>query len=175
MRECVLAHPDVARTETPRVPAEIGFYHLTRTPLDQALPRLLGRVLAQEGRALVLCAGPERLAVLDDALWTCAEPDWLPHGAPRHAGPLGDPALQPIWLTTEDAGPEGAPNRARFLFLVDGAESARLDAFDRVFDLFDGNDEAAVAAARRRWSAARAAGHALSYWQQGPRGWERKA
>jgi DNA polymerase III subunit chi len=41
-------------------------------------------------------------------------------------------------------------------------------------DLFDGNDEAALAAARRRWAAAKAAGHALSYWQQGARGWEKK-
>ena len=157
------------------MPADIGFYHLTRMALDQALPKLLGRVLAAEGRAMVLCGGPERLAALDDALWVSPDPDWLPHGAPRHAGPLGEAALQPIWLTTEDVGEGAAPNGARFLFLVDGAESARLDAFDRVFDLFDGNDEAAVAAARRRWSAAKAAGHGLSYWQQGPRGWEKKA
>ncbi len=157
------------------MPAEIGFYHLTRMALDQALPKLLGRVLAAEGRAMVLCGGPERLAALDDALWICPDPDWLPHGAPRHAGPLGEAALQPIWLTTEDAAAEGAPNGARFLFLVDGAESARLDAFDRVFDLFDGNDESAVAAARQRWRVAKAAGHSLSYWQQGPRGWEKKA
>ncbi|QYU67509.1 DNA polymerase III subunit chi [Leptolyngbya sp. 15MV] len=33
--------------------AEYGFYHLTRTPMEQALPRLLGRVLAAEGRAVV--------------------------------------------------------------------------------------------------------------------------
>ena len=44
----------------------------------------------------------------------------------------------------------------------------------RVLDLFDGNDESSLAAARRRWAAAKAAGHALSYWQQGPRGWEKK-
>ncbi|MBX9699867.1 MAG: DNA polymerase III subunit chi, partial [Acetobacteraceae bacterium] len=149
------------------MPTEIGFYHLTRTPLAQALPRLLGRVLGQGGRAMVLCAGPERLAALDDGLWLSADPDWLPHGAPRHAGVLGDASLQPIWLTTEDVGEAGAPNGARFLFLVDGAESARLEAFDRVLDLFDGQDEAAVAAARRRFAAARAAGHALSYWRQG--------
>lgn len=155
--------------------AEVSFYHLTRQPLAEALPKLLGRVLAADGRAMVLCGGAERLAALDDALWTCTDPDWLPHGAPRHAGPLGEAALQPIWLTTEDAGEGGAPNGARFLFLVDGAESARLDAFDRVFDLFDGQDEAAVAAARERWRAAKAAGHALTYWQQGPRGWEKKA
>ena len=67
------------------------------------------------------------------------------------------------------------PNGARFLFLVDGAESARLDRFDRVLDLFDGNDAEATEAARDRWRRAKAAGHALTYWQQGARGWEKKA
>ncbi len=147
--------------------AEIGFYHLTRTPLEQALPRLLGRVLAGGGRAVVQCAGPERLGALDASLWLSADPDWLPHGTAA----TGDAARQPIWLTTADE----APNGARFLFLVDGAESARLAEFDRVLDLFDGNDAAATAAARERWKRARDGGHALAYWQQGPRGWERKA
>ena len=32
--------------------------------------------------------------------------------------------------------------------------------------MFDGNDEAAVAAARQRWREAKAAGHDLVYWQQ---------
>lgn len=147
--------------------SEIGFYHLTRTPLAAALPKLLGRVLAQNGRAVVRVGDAERLESLDAALWLSADPDWLPHGSPRS----GHAAMQPIWLTTEDE----APNGARFLFLVDGAESERLGSYDRVFDLFDGQDEAAVAAARQRWSAAKAAGHGLTYWQQGPRGWERKA
>ena len=147
--------------------SEIGVYHRTRTPMDQALPKLLGRVLAQGARAVVRVGEPERLAALDTSLWLCADPDWLPHGTPQ----TGQAELQPIWLTTEDE----APNGARFLFLVDGADSARLGEFDRVFDLFDGQDDAAVAAARRRWSAAKAAGHTLTYWQQGARGWEKKA
>lgn len=147
---------------------EIGFYHLTRTKLDQALPRLLGRVLSGGGRAHVLCGEPERVAALDAALWTVPEPDWLPHGV---AGGEND-ALQPILLATADAPPA---NAARFLFLVDGATSARLAEYDRVLDLFDGSDEAAVAAARGRWASAKAAGHGLAYWQQGAGGWERKA
>ncbi|MXP65518.1 DNA polymerase III subunit chi [Roseomonas sp. M0104] len=148
--------------------SEIGFYHLTRTPMEQALPKLLGRVLGQGGRAVVRVGDPARLAGLDASLWLSTDPDWLPHGSPQG---IGHPELQPIWLTTEDE----APNGARFLFLVDGADSAHLGAFDRVLDLFDGQDEAAVAAARRRWAAAKAAGHSLTYWQQGGRGWERKA
>jgi DNA polymerase-3 subunit chi len=145
--------------------AELGFYHLTRSTLEQALPRLLGRVLAVPARALVLCASAERQRSLDDALWTCAEPDWLPHGT-------RDAQLQPIYLTTEDGPPA---NSARHLFLTEGAESAHLDLYERGFDLFDGGDEAQVAAARVRWSAAKAAGHSLTYWQQTPTGWERKA
>jgi DNA polymerase-3 subunit chi len=148
--------------------ADIAFYHLMRMPLDQALPKLLGRVLSTGGRALVLCGSEERVAALDTALWVCPDPDWLPHGTKAS----GHPTMQPIWLTTEDVP---AVNGARFLVLVDGADSSHLAEYDRVLDLFDGQDPEAVAAARRRWSAAKAAGHALSYWQQGDRGWEKKA
>ena len=146
--------------------AEYGFYHLTRTPLDKALPKLLGRVLEGAGRAVVLVGGAERLETLDAALWASGDPDWLPHGTPRS----GHAPHQPIWLTTEDAP---APNGARFLFLLDGVETAHADVYDRILDLFDGADDAAVAAARARWAAAKAAGHALTYWRQGPRGWEK--
>lgn len=147
--------------------AEIGFYHLTRTGPDHALPTLLGRTLATGQRAVVLCGSPERVAALDAALWLCPEPDWLPHGTAA----TGEADLQPIWLTTDDE----APNGARYLFAIDGAQSQCLDQFDRVFDLFDGADEQAVVAARERWKTAKAAGHTLTYWQQTTRGWEKKA
>ncbi|HEX5327255.1 MAG TPA: DNA polymerase III subunit chi, partial [Acetobacteraceae bacterium] len=91
---------------------EIGFYHLTRTGVEDALPQLLGRTLAAGQRALVLCRTAERVAALNAALWACAEPDWLPHGTAAD----GDADLQPIWLATEDM----VPNHARFLFLING-------------------------------------------------------
>ena len=147
--------------------AEVGFYHLTRTGPDAALPKLLGRTLAVGQRAAVVCGSDERVAALDTALWLCPDPDWLPHGTRA----TGNAELQPIWLATDDA----APNGARFLFLLDGMDTSRAMTFERIFDLFDGRDEDAVAAARLRWTAARQAGHTLTYWQQTPRGWERKA
>lgn len=147
--------------------AEIGFYHLTRTGLDSALPQLLARTLSAGERAVVLCGAADRVSAIDTALWRAGEA-WLPH----NSGPAEDPDLQPIWLTVSD---EPAPNNARFLFLVDGAESVRLGEYARVFDLFDGRDAAATEAARRRWTAARSAGHAATYWRQTERGWERGA
>lgn len=147
--------------------AEIGFYHLTRTGADQALPALLGRTLGAGQRAVVICQSEARVAALDASLWLCPEPDWLPHGTAAS----GEADLQPIWLTTADE----APNNARFLFLIDGTATDRADQFDRIFDLFDGRDEAAVTAARRRWKVAKDAGHSMAYWQQTPTGWEKKA
>jgi DNA polymerase-3 subunit chi len=145
--------------------ADIGFYHLTRTGVDAALPALLGRTLKAGQRAVVLCGDAARVAALDAALWACADPDWLPHGSAA----MGMAAWQPIWLTDR----EEAPNGARYLFLLDGRSTA-LAAFERVFDLFDGRDDAALQAARARWTEAKAAGHGLTYWQQGERGWEKR-
>jgi DNA polymerase III subunit chi len=144
---------------------DVGFYHLTRTGADKALPQLLNRTLAAGQRALVRCASPDRVTAMDAALWD--SPDFLPHGTASD----GDAEIQPIWLTTDADNPNGA----KFLFLLDGATSGDLSRFDRVFDLFDGNDEAQVQAARDRWRAAKAAGHSLTYWQQGERGWEKRA
>jgi DNA polymerase-3 subunit chi len=144
---------------------EIGFYHLTRSTLAQALPQLLGRTLAVGQRALVLGPSSASLDALSAALW--AQPVWLPHGSAAD----GDPDLQPIWLSAE---PEPL-NGARFLFLVDGAGTDRIKEYDRAFDIFDGNDPEAVIAARVRWKAARDAGHTLAYWQQTEKNWQKKA
>lgn len=141
---------------------EIGFYHLTRSTPAQALPQLLVRTLAAGQRALVL-GNPAGLEALSTALW--AQPAWLPHGLAAD----GDPDLQPIWLSDE-AEPL---NGARFLFMVEGADTDRIATFDRVFDLFDGNNPDAVAAARIRWKTVRDAGHTLAYWQQTDSGWKK--
>lgn len=146
----------------------VDFYHLTRTGPEAVLPRLLGRTLDAGQRAVVLLRDPARVAAVSQALWASQDPPWLPHGTKA----TGEADLQPVWLAAEDEAP---PNGARYLFLLDGAESARLAEFERVFDLFDGRDDAAVQAARRRWVAAKAAGFALAYWQQRERGWERKS
>jgi DNA polymerase-3 subunit chi len=142
---------------------EIGFYHLTRSPLTQALPQLLARTLASGQRALVLGSDAAGLDALSASLW--GQPVWLPHGTAAD----GDADLQPIWLSTV-AEPL---NGARFLFLVEGAETDRVKDYDRVFDLFDGNNPDAVAAARSRWRGAKDAGHSLTYWQQTDTGWKK--
>lgn len=146
---------------------EIGFYHLQSTPLERALPKLLERGLAAGYRIVVIAGSRERVEHLDAVLWTYDDASFLPHGSRRD----GEAQRQPVWLTEEDENPNGAA----MLVLIDGASSAHLATFKRCLDLFDGNDEAAVAAARERWRLAKAATHELTYWQETGSGWAKKA
>ncbi len=148
--------------------SEIRFYHLQRTRLEAALPKLLARVLERGERAVVMLGSRERVEALAAHLWTYSDRGFLPHGTAED----GFAAEQPIWLTDKDENPNGA----QVVFLADGAESAHAGDFRLCVELFDGADEAAVAAARRRWAAYKAAGHALTYYQQNEAGaWEKKA
>ncbi len=146
--------------------AEVGFYHLLSTPLERALPKLLERARAHGHPVVVRCGSAERVTQLDALLWTYDEASFLAHGSGRD----GNAAIQPIWLTEGDEN----PNLATMLVLVDGVEAADLSSFARCADMFDGNDDSAVAAARDRWRRAREAGHDLTYWQQTGAGWERR-
>ncbi|HUH83956.1 MAG TPA: DNA polymerase III subunit chi [Stellaceae bacterium] len=147
--------------------AEIGFYHLRTTPLERVLPNILERALAAGHRIVVMVGSRERVEHLDDLLWTYNDASFLPHGSARE----GQAERQPIWLTAADEN----PNRASMLVLLDGSVSARLQDYARCCDIFDGNDEAAVVAARRRWKEAKAAGHQLVYWEQVEGRWEKRA
>lgn len=142
---------------------EIRFYHLTRKTLEQVLPELLEKTVERGSRAVVMAGSAERAEALTQHLWTYNPNSFLPHGNVKD----GNAEMQPIWLTAEDE----RPNNADYLFLTDGASSARLGEYARIFDIFDGNDEEALAAARRRWGDCKKAGYTLSYWQQTDKGW----
>lgn len=153
-------------TSSARAVAEIGFYHLLTMPLERALPLLLERGRAAGHNIVVRAGSPERVEHLNALLWTYGDATFLAHGSARD----GNAEKQPIWLSADADNPNGAT----MLVLVDGVAAVDQDGFARILDLFDGNDESAVAAARERWRQAKAAGHALTYWQQTAAGWENK-
>jgi DNA polymerase-3 subunit chi len=147
---------------------EVNFYHLTKSSLEDALPRLLLKTLQAGERAVVMLGSAERVDALDTHLWTFDQDSFLPHGSARD----GEAERQPVWLTHLDENPNGAG----FLFVADRARSERVAEYRRCFELFDGRDEAAVSESRERWRAYRSAGHTVVYWQQAAEGgWEKKA
>lgn len=146
--------------------AELWFYHLERSDVEQALPPLLEKCLQRGWRALVRGGSADRLDMLDGAIWTFREDSFVPHGRDGESA-----ARQPV-LLTQDAG---NPNQAQALFLIDGAEPGDLSVFERACLIFDGRDPAALEMARSRWKEAKAAGVEASYWKESAGGkWEKQ-
>jgi DNA polymerase-3 subunit chi len=148
---------------------EMLFYHLQRQPLERVLPTLLEKSVERGWRVVVQASSDERIEALDAHLWTYRDDNFLPHGTYKE----GSPAEQPILLTLHDDN----PNAATVRFLIDGAPvPADAAAYQRIVLLFDGEDDDAVATARERWSAAKAQGFEVTYWQADEQGrWQRKA
>jgi DNA polymerase III subunit chi len=144
------------------------FYHLTASPAEDLLGTVLGRALGQGWRVMIRGTDAERLNWWDERLWLGPEQGFLPHGleSAPHA------ADQPVLLG------QGAPsNGAQGVLLIDGAatEAAEVSALERVWVVFEGADEAAVAGARDLWKRLAAGGAALEYWSDEGGRWVKKS
>ena len=147
----------------------IQFYHLTRDPLEVALPKILEKAYGQKMRVLIKTESAESAEALSTQLWTYRQESFLPHGTAAE----GQAELQPILLS-----PELAPaNGATLWLLTDGTEIAPgTEGVERVLDMFNGLDDEATARARARWKNYKEAGYELSYFKQTETGgWEKAA
>ena len=111
--------------------------------MERALPRLLEKAHGSGYRIVVTVESQERKALLDTLLWEYDPDSFLPHGTD------GDkwPEKQPI-LLSKDVTPA---NGATLLCITDGRQIADFSGYERVIDMFDGQDDVATQAARQRW------------------------
>lgn len=148
--------------------SDIRFYHLQRQTLEEALPKLMEKVVGAGLKAVIKAADTAAIDTLDKVLWSYDPPSFLPHDKQGCAFP----AEQTLYLTTEDEN----PNEATVLVLVDAAQSDSIDGYERCLYMFDGRNEEIVSAARADWKRLQDGEHTLSYWQQKEMGgWEQKA
>ncbi len=147
---------------------EVSFYHLTRTPLEQALPQLLEKILAKGSKAIVLLKDEGQVKEVDKALWTYKAESFLPHGTNQS----GNAQRQPVYVTCEVENLNGAD----FIVSVGGAgDYSFITSFDRCLDIFNGHDATEVSAARERWKNYKSKEKLdLTYWKQDDKGrWEK--
>ncbi len=149
--------------------AEVYFYHLTSSPLEQALPDLLEKVRANNWRALIRSTDQTHLAKLDTHLWHYRDDTFLPHAL---AGGDHDKD-QPILLTTDIDN----SNDAEILLLTHQAKTdpTEVAKFTRVCLMFDGMNHDALNAARADWKTFTDAGIPAQYWAQENGRWTKKA
>jgi len=143
---------------------QVDFYQLAGMPAEQVIASLAEKVLAQDGRLLVVAADEGFLTRLDRLLWDQGATSFLPHGL---AGGTDDPR-QPILLS---ASPD-APNLARNMLIADGEWRDSALNYDRAFYLFDGD---ALEGARLAWKLlAGREGVERRYWAQENGKWVKK-
>lgn len=146
------------------------FYHLTDRRLEDVLPTLLERATAQGWRVAVRGGDADRLAALDEALWTRPPDGFLPHGI--EGG--GREAEQPVLLTTAPGAPANGPDCT---FAVYGAavDAQEVATSARCAVVFDGRDPDELAVARALWKSLAASGAVAQYWAESGGRWEKRA
>lgn len=147
--------PDIIMTS-------IQFYHLTASRLENALPRLLEKAFSAGYRVIVAVESDGWVEQLDKLLWTYDPGSFLPHGGYLDKNPENYPVL--ISTTLE------AVNSANLLMVTDGRSVENPHAFERILDIFDGNDGQATQAARQRWKQYKDSGYEIDYFSQNERG-----
>ena len=139
------------------------FYHLTRSTQEDLIRTLLTRALVQGWRVMVRGTDEVALDRLDTRLWTVPDDSFLPHGR------VGD---HPVLI-----GMGAATNAARGMILVDGAVASVDEAkgLERLWVVFDGGDDAAVAGARTLWKGLTGDGVDAEYWSEDTGKWVKTA
>lgn len=142
------------------------FYHLTRSGPEEVLALILPRAKAAGWRVMLRSPDPARRDRLDAKLWLEPEESFLPHG--QEGGAFD--AEQPVLI-----GAGAAVNGAQGVVLLDGAEPlAGEEGCERIWVLFDGQDDAAVQAARGLWTRLTGLGMAAQYWSEESGRWVMK-
>lgn len=144
------------------------FYHLTRSTAENTVTSLLDRAVGLGWRVMIRGRDAARLDRLDAHLWLHPENSFLPHG--RAGG--ADDADQPVLL-----GDGSITNDASAMMLLDGADVtlAEAQSLTRLWLIFDGEDAAALAAARVQWKTLTDAGIPAQYWSEETGKWQMKA
>jgi DNA polymerase-3 subunit chi len=143
---------------------QVDFYQLAGIPPEQVIASLAEKVLAADGRLLVVAADEAWLARLDRMLWDQGPASFLPHGVSGGA----DDARQPILLSTSP----DAPNLARNMLIADGEWRDAALSYDRSFYLFDNGS---LEGARLAWKLlAGREGVERRYWAREGEKWVKK-
>lgn len=142
----------------------VDFYHLQKAPLEHVLPKLCEKAYATGKRIKILLGNEERVEFINSLLWTYTEDSFLPHGSKKD----GFVENQPIFISAREEN----ENQSQMLILADGATPSLdvLSQYERILNIFDGNDENALNRARAYWKEIKALNGELHYWQQNERG-----
>lgn len=144
---------------------QVDFYQLGESAPEQVIASIAEKVLAGEGRLLIVGEDEAFLSRLDRMMWDAGSTSFLPHALA--GGP--EDARQPVLLSTS----ADAPNQARNMLIADGQWRDSALTYDRSFYLFDAET---LEGARLAWKLLSGReGVERRYWAQVDGRWKQQA
>ena len=143
---------------------EISFYRVARGNLISAVVRLLEKIYLTGRRCIFHSPLEERVRVVDKALWTFSTDTFVPHGDRS----LGYCEKQPIYFTNQFEN----PNAAMVAVLIDTLDYKNYNNFEKIIFVFEEKEQAENAS--MLYSDLKNDKINVSFWKQGPSGWEKQ-
>ena len=147
--------------------SEVFFYHLTKTTLEIALPKILERALSEKWSIEIRTSANTNLDEISNAIWRGPEESFLPHCLEDHE----DLQDYPIVLCKSPL-----KDWRDCLIVVDQADLKENEVknYKRVCLIFDAKIEVELSKARKSWKKLSEEGIKTTYWAEDKGRWVKK-
>ena len=147
--------------------SEVFFYHLTQTPLEIALPKILERALSEKWSIEIRTSANTNLDEISNAIWRGPEESFLPHCLEDHE----DLQDYPIVLCKSPL-----KDWRDCLIVVGQADLKENEVknYKRICLIFDAKIEAELSKARKSWKKLSEEGINTAYWAEDKGRWVKK-
>ena len=147
--------------------SEVFFYHLTKTTLEIALPKILERALSEKWSIEIRTSANTNLDEISNAIWRGPEESFLPHCLEDHE----DSQDYPIVLCKSPL-----KDWRDCLIVVDQADLKENEVknYKRVCLIFDAKIEVELSKARKSWKKLSEEGIKTIYWSEDKGRWVKK-
>ena len=147
--------------------SEVFFYHLTKTTLEIALPKILERALSEKWSIEIRTSANTNLDEISNAIWRGPEESFLPHCLEDHE----DLQDYPIVLCKSPL-----KDWRDCLIVVGQADLKENEVknYKRICLIFDAKIEVELSKARKSWKKLSEEGINTSYWAEDKGRWVKK-
>lgn len=147
--------------------SEVFFYHLTKTTLEIALPKILERALSEKWSIEIRTSANTNLDEISNAIWRGPEESFLPHCLEDHE----DLQDYPIVLCKSPL-----KDWRDCLIIVGQADLKENEVknYKRICLIFDAKIEVELSKARKSWKKLSEEGINTSYWAEAKGRWVKK-
>lgn len=147
--------------------SEVFFYHLTKTTLEIALPKILERALSEKWSIEIRTSANTNLDEISNAIWRGPEESFLPHCLEDHE----DLQDYPIVLCKSPL-----KDWRDCLIIIGQADLKENEVknYKRICLIFDAKIEAELSKARKSWKKLSEEGINTAYWAEDKGRWVKK-